>query len=117
MQPRPRKEQPQVVLFLQHLLLSSGQPGQLPELQVQVPVVQTRLFVHACPHEPQLALSVCSLTHVAPHPVYPLLQAYVHAPPEQAGLALATPVVQAVGEPHWPVDVLHVSTLDPEHVV
>jgi hypothetical protein len=63
------------VLFLQHLLLSRGQPGQLFELHWQVPLVQTRLFVQACPQEPQLLLSVCSFTHVAPHPVNPLLQA------------------------------------------
>jgi hypothetical protein len=32
------------------------------ELQVQLPLWQTRLLVQACPHEPQLLLLVCSLT-------------------------------------------------------
>jgi hypothetical protein len=44
------------------------------------------------------------------------LQAYVHAPPEQAGEALATVVVHAVAEPHEPFD-WQLSTLAPEQVV
>ncbi len=45
-----------------------------------------------------------------------LLHAKVHAPPEQAGDALATLVVQAVAEPHAPF-AAQLSTLEPEHVV
>jgi hypothetical protein len=44
------------------------------------------------------------------------LQAYVHAPFVQAGFAFATPVLQALAEPHEPLDV-QLSTLVPEHVV
>jgi hypothetical protein len=70
LQPRPRKLQPQVVLFWQHWNWSSGQLGQSPELHVQVPLSQTRLFVQTCPHEPQSLLLVDSLTHeLPPHSV------------------------------------------------
>jgi hypothetical protein len=51
------------VLFLQHLLFSGGQLGHDDELHWQLPLVHTRLFVHACPHEPQLLLLFDSLTH------------------------------------------------------
>ncbi len=51
------------MLFLQHVLLRGGQLGHDEELHWQLPPVQTRLFVHACPHEPQLLLLVDSLTH------------------------------------------------------
>jgi hypothetical protein len=61
------------VLFLQHFVDRPEQLGQSPELQVQVPLSQAKEFVHAFPHAPQLPLSLCSLTHVAPHAVYPLL--------------------------------------------
>ena len=52
------------MLFLQHLLCKSPQLGHDDELHEQVPLWQVRLFVHACPHEPQLLLSDCSLTQV-----------------------------------------------------
>lgn len=52
------------MLLLQHLFSSSGQPGHDPELHWQLPLVHTRLFVHACPHEPQLLLLFDSFTHV-----------------------------------------------------
>jgi hypothetical protein len=51
------------VLFLQHFELSAGQLGHDEELHWQLPPEHTRLFVHACPHEPQLLLFVDSLTH------------------------------------------------------
>jgi hypothetical protein len=60
---RPRNAQPQVVLFLQHLLCSAWQPGHDDELHEQLPLWQVRLFVHTCPHAPQLLLSLCSATH------------------------------------------------------
>ena len=59
----PRKAQPQVVLFLQHLLWRPPQPGHDEELHEQLPLWQVRLFVQTCPHEPQLLLSLCSATH------------------------------------------------------
>jgi hypothetical protein len=46
-QARPSSAHPHVVLFLQHLLLSGGQLGHDDELHWQVPLVHTRLFVHA----------------------------------------------------------------------
>jgi hypothetical protein len=57
------------VLFLQHLVERPEQLGQSDELHVQVPLSQTRLFVQAWPHEPQLLLSVCSLTQALPQPL------------------------------------------------
>jgi len=62
-QMSPRRAQPHVVLFLQHLLCKSWQFGHDEELHVQLPLSQVRLLVHTCPHEPQLLLSVCSATH------------------------------------------------------
>jgi hypothetical protein len=61
-QMSPRKAQPQVVLLMQHLISSDWQPGHDDELHWQLPLSHTRLFVHACPQEPQLLLSVCSAT-------------------------------------------------------
>jgi hypothetical protein len=55
--------QPQVVLFTQHLVWSPWQAGHDEELHWQLPLSHTRLFVHTCPQEPQLLLSVCSATH------------------------------------------------------
>ena len=60
----PRRAQPQVVLFLQHLVSRIWQLGHDEELHWQLPLSHTRLFVQACPQEPQLLLSVCSATHV-----------------------------------------------------
>jgi hypothetical protein len=51
------------VLFLQHRFCRTGQLGHPDETHVQVPLWQLRLLAHACPHEPQLLLSVCSATH------------------------------------------------------
>jgi hypothetical protein len=62
LQAKPRIEQPHVVLFLQHFC-KSWQLGHDDELHEQLPLWQVRLFVHACPHDPQLLLSVCSATH------------------------------------------------------
>jgi hypothetical protein len=116
LQSKPRNAQPHDVLLLQHFVDRPEQLGQSPELHVQLPLSQTRLFVQTFPHEPQLLLSVCSFTHVAPQPVYPLLQVYVHAPFEHAGFAFVTLVVHAVADPHCPV-AAQLSTLVPEHVV
>jgi hypothetical protein len=85
-------------------------------LHEQLPLWQTRLFVHAWPHEPQLLLSLCSATQAPLQLVYVLLHAKEHAPPEQVGDACATPVVQAVAEPQAP-PAPQLSTLVPEHVV
>ena len=60
---RPRKAQPQVVLFLQHLFCRFPQAGHEEELHEQLPLWQVRLFVQTWPHEPQLLLSLCSATH------------------------------------------------------
>jgi hypothetical protein len=64
---RPRRAQPHEVLLLQHLVSRIGQLGHDEELQVQVPLSQTRLLPQTWPHAPQLLLSLCSLTQVAPH--------------------------------------------------
>jgi hypothetical protein len=52
-----------VLLFLQHLFFKNPQSGHDEELHVQLPFWQA-LLVHAWPHEPQLLMSVCSLTQV-----------------------------------------------------
>jgi hypothetical protein len=64
-QERFRNAQPQVLLPLQHLFCRNWQLGQDDELHVQLPFWQA-LLVHAWPHEPQLLMSVCSLTQVPP---------------------------------------------------
>jgi hypothetical protein len=51
------------VLLLQHFVLSTGQLGHDDELHWQLPLEHTRLFVQACPHEPQLLLLFDSFTH------------------------------------------------------
>ena len=62
-QARCRSAHPHDVLLLQHGKLRAGQLGHDDELHWQLPLSHTRLFVHACPHEPQLLLLVDSLTH------------------------------------------------------
>jgi hypothetical protein len=57
------KLQPQVVLFLQHGNSSSGQPGQLPELQLHAPLEHTRWLAQTLVHEPQWLVSLDSFTH------------------------------------------------------
>jgi hypothetical protein len=52
------------VLFEQHFVWRSPQLGHELELHVHVPLSHTRLFVQTWPHEPQLLLSLCRLTHV-----------------------------------------------------
>jgi hypothetical protein len=72
------------------------------------PDAQANPVPHAFPHAPQLLPSVCSLTQVDPHSVYPLLQ--THPPHAQVLLQVSVPfplqVWVAVGE-HAPC---------PEHV-
>ncbi len=49
----------------------------------------------ACPHPPQLAVSVCVSTHESPHIMKPGAQAMPHMPSEHVATAFATPVVHA----------------------
>jgi hypothetical protein len=64
--------------------------GQAQELAWQVwPPVQVT------PQPPQLAGSLVTSTHAPPHAVYPLLQAWSHAPPVHTACAWATVVVHA----------------------
>jgi hypothetical protein len=114
---RPRRAQPHVVLFLQHLVGDSPlQLGQFDEMHVQLPLWHVRLFVHTCPHEPQLLLSVCSATQTPLQFVYVLLQEKLQALLVQVGDACATLVVHAVGAFQFPA-VPQLSTPVPEHAV
>lgn len=82
---------------------------QLPALQV-APVACGSLVVQACPHEPQLAPSVCSLTQVLPQSVLGGEHVGMHAPPLQVVLPVHT-VPQA---PQWLLSVSS-STHVPPH--
>lgn len=59
------RKHPQDVLLLQQPPRSHE--GHLLAWQVHEPLEHCRLFVQACPHEPQLLLSLCSFTHVPLH--------------------------------------------------
>jgi hypothetical protein len=71
--------------------------------------------VHACPHEPQLLLSLLVSTHAPPQEAYGLLHEKPHEPLTQSGCALATSVEQEF--PHVPqlLVSLVVSTHVPPH--
>jgi hypothetical protein len=69
---------------------------------------------HACPHDPQLFGSVCSLTQVPLQFVKLVLQLKPHTPELHVVVALATPG-QATAVPQAPPE--HVWTLVPEHCV
>jgi hypothetical protein len=104
------------MLLLQHTVWNAWQDGHFEELHWQLPLTHARLFVQAFPQEPQFWLSLCSLTQAPLHELYPLLQAKLHAPLAQTGVADATLVVHATGFAHEPVDE-QLSMLVPEHVV
>jgi hypothetical protein len=60
---RPRKAQPQVVPFLQHVFIKSPQLGQIELLHVQLPLSHRAPLEQTFPQEPQLLLSLCVATH------------------------------------------------------
>jgi hypothetical protein len=67
-----------------------------PDAQTHEPAWQVLPPVHALPHPPQFALSVCSLTHALPQAVWPALQVKVHAPLTHAGTPLVGADVHAL---------------------
>jgi len=70
-----------------------------PAVQVQAPDWQVWLRVHACPHMPQLALSLCGSTHAPLHSIEPVVQAAAPPLPE---LLMDPPVLVSFPEPPAP---------------
>jgi hypothetical protein len=97
------------------VVVNTVEPAAQPP-PVHDPLTQVEPEPHAFPQLPQLLVSVCSLTQAPLQREKPVLHAKVHVPLEHVAVALATPVVHAVGVLQVPF-VWHVSTPLPLHVV
>lgn len=92
---------PQAAQLFGSLVVSTHAPEQFVGVLPEQPLTHVELAqagvpasaLQACPHDPQLPLSVVVLTQAPLQSVYPLLHAKPQAPPEQVTWALATFVV------------------------